>query len=43
MKLTQFEKGVITPTATLTLDDNTPTSILRDLAARALGWKDYPL
>lgn len=29
-------------TATLTIDDNTPTSILRDLAARALGWEDRP-
>ena len=32
----------MTPNATLTLDDNTPTSILRDLAARALGWTDFP-
>lgn len=38
----ESETTPATPNATLTLNDNTPTSILRDLAARALGWKDYP-
>lgn len=40
-----FEEGETTPAtpnATLTLNATTPTSILRDLAARALGWVDRP-
>lgn len=40
MKLTHFEQVVIT--ATLTINAATPTTILRDLAARALGWVDRP-
>lgn len=37
-----FEKEKTLATATLTINATTPTSILRDLAARALGWVDRP-